>query len=63
VAAAYRIVSLGDHLQGHYLQDPHLITVGLTELIILVAAVALVAPNAARAQRAVPALPPHPQPG
>jgi hypothetical protein len=66
VAAAYRIVSLGDHLQGHYLQDPHLITVGLAELLILIAAVALVAPDAARAARArivTPALPPHPQPG
>lgn len=50
VAAAYRIASLGDHLQGHYLQDRHLITVGLAELLILVAAVALVAPSAARAQ-------------
>jgi hypothetical protein len=62
-AAAYRIASLGDHLQGHYLQDPHLVTVGLAELLILVAAVALVAVDAARAQTAVPAPPPHPQPG
>ena len=61
VAAAYRIASLGDYLQGHYLQDPHLITVGLTELILLVAAAALVAPDAVRAQTATPA-PPHPQP-
>jgi hypothetical protein len=63
VAAAYRIASLGDYLQGHYLQDPHLISVGLAELLILVAAVALVAPNAARTQTATPAQPPHPQPG
>jgi hypothetical protein len=62
VAAVYRIVSLGDYMQGHYLQDPHLITVGLAELLILVAAVALVAPNAVRAQTVTPA-PPHPQPG
>ncbi len=52
VAAAYRIASLGDHLQGHYLQDPHLITVGLAELLLLAAAAALVAPDAARAQAA-----------
>jgi hypothetical protein len=61
-AAAYRIVSLGDYMQGHYLQDPHLITVGLAELLILVAAVALVAPNAVRAQTAMRA-PPQPMPG
>jgi hypothetical protein len=54
VAAVYRIVSLGDYAQGRYLQDPHLITVGLAELLILVAAVALVAPDAGRAQ-AIPA--------
>jgi hypothetical protein len=52
VAAAYRIASLGDYLQGHYLQDPHLIAVGLAELLLLVAAAALVAPDAARAQTA-----------
>ena len=52
VAAAYRIASLVDHLQGHYLQDPHLITVGRAELLLLVAAAALVAPDAARAQTA-----------
>jgi hypothetical protein len=63
VAAVYRIASLGDYLQGHYLQDPHLITVGLAELLILVAAVALVVPDAARAQTAMPAPPPQPQPG
>ena len=62
VAAAYRIASLGDYMQGRYLQDPHLITVGLAELLILVAAVALVAPDAARAQTAT-AAPPQPQPG
>ncbi len=63
VAAVYRIASLGDYLQGHYLQDSHLITVGLAELLVLVAAVAAVAPNAVRAQTATPAPPPHPQPG
>jgi hypothetical protein len=63
VAAAYRIVSLGDYLQGRYLQDPHLIAVGLAELLIMVAAVTLVAPDAARAQTAMPAPPPHPYPG
>ena len=54
VAAAYRIASLGDHLQGHYLQDAHLITVGLAELLVLTAAVALVAPSAVRAQTGMP---------
>ena len=63
VAAVYRVASFGDYLQGHYLQDPHLITVGLAELLILVAAVALVAPDAARAQKATPAPLPHPQLG
>jgi hypothetical protein len=57
VAGAYRIVTLGD-----YLHDPHLITVSLAELLILLAAAALVAPDAARAQTAAPAPPrlPHP---
>jgi hypothetical protein len=50
-------------LQSHYLQDPHLITVGLAELLILAAAVALVVPDAARTQTAMPAPPPRPQPG
>jgi hypothetical protein len=63
VAAVYRIASLGDYLQGHYLQDPHLITVGLAELLILAAAAALVAPDAASAQTAMPAPPPHPAAG
>jgi hypothetical protein len=63
VAAAYRVVSLGDYLQGHYLQDPHLITVGLAELLVLVAAAALVTPDAARAQAVMPAAPLHAQPG
>jgi hypothetical protein len=56
-AGAYRIFSLTD-----YLHDPHLVKVGLAELLILVAAVALVAPDAARAQTATPAPPPHPHP-
>lgn len=59
VAAVYRIASLGDYLQGHYLQDPHLTHVALAELLVLAAAVALVVPDAARAQAAMPA-PPHP---
>jgi hypothetical protein len=63
VAVVYRIASLVDYMQGHYLQDPHLIRLGLAELLVLVAAVALVAPDAARAQTAMPAPPPHPQPG
>jgi hypothetical protein len=54
IAGAYRIATLTD-----YLHDPHLITVSLAELVILVAAAALVAPDAARAQTATPA-PPYP---
>jgi hypothetical protein len=57
VAGGYRIVSLGD-----YLNDPHLIYVGLAELLILAVAVALVAPDAAHAQTATPAPPRHPHP-
>ena len=57
VAGAYRIASLAD-----YLQDPHLITVSLAELLILAAAAALVAADAARAQTARPAPPPRPGP-
>ena len=56
VAGAYRIVTLPG-----YLHDPHLITVSLTELLIVVAAVTLVAPDAARAQTATPAPPPYPR--
>jgi hypothetical protein len=56
VAGAYRIATLTG-----YLNDPHLITVSLAELLILVAAVALVAPDAARAQTATPAPPPYPR--
>jgi hypothetical protein len=50
-AGAYRIFSIAD-----YLHDPHLITVSLVELLILVATVALVVPDAARA-----ATPPYPR--
>jgi hypothetical protein len=58
-AGAYRIFSLAD-----YLHAPHLINVGLAELLILVTAVALVARDGARAaQAAAPATPAHPQPG
>ena len=55
VAGAYRIATLTD-----YLNDPHLISVSLAELLIVLAAVALVAPDAARAQAAAPAPPPYP---
>src|SRR4029077_11351535 len=58
VTAVWRIVSLGS-----YVHDPHLIKVGLVELLILLAAVALVAPDAARAQAAAPAPPLYPHPG
>ena len=58
VAGVWRIVSLGS-----YLHDPHLIKVGLAELLILLAAAALVAPDAARAQAATSAPPLYPQPG
>ncbi len=53
VAGAYRISTLPG-----YLHDPHLMTVSLTELLIVAAAAALVAPDAARAQTAPP---PHPR--
>ena len=58
VTAVWRIVSLGS-----YVHDPHLIKVGLAELLILLAAAALVAPDAARAQAATSAPPLYPQPG
>jgi hypothetical protein len=56
IAAAYRIVTLTG-----YLNDPHLITVSLAELLIVLGAVVLVAPDAARAQTATPAPPPYPR--
>jgi hypothetical protein len=55
VAGTYRIVSLTG-----YLNDPHLITVSLAELLIVLAAAALVAFDAARAQTATPAPPRYP---
>jgi hypothetical protein len=55
LAGAYRLGTLTD-----YLHDPHLITVSLAELLILVVAVALVAPDAARAQTPTLAPPPSP---
>ena len=58
VAGVWRIVSLGS-----YVHDPHLIKVGLAELLILLAAAALVAPDAARAQAATSTPPLYPQPG
>ena len=57
VAGLNRITSL-----AVYRQDPHLIKVGLAELLILAAAAALVAPDAARAQAATSAPPPYPHP-
>jgi hypothetical protein len=56
VAGMFRIVSIGD-----YLHDPHLIKVGLAELLILTVAVALVAADAVRTQAATPAAPPYPR--
>jgi len=55
LAGAYRIASLND-----YRRDPHLIAVGLVELLIMVAAVTLVVTDAGRTQAATPP-PPHPQ--
>jgi hypothetical protein len=56
VAAVYRIVTLTG-----FAQDPHLVSVGLTELLIMLAAAALVAPDAARAQAASTAPPTFPR--
>ena len=53
VAGANRLLTL-----TAYVHDPHLITVSLAELLIMLAAAALVTPDAARAQTATPA-PPH----
>jgi hypothetical protein len=50
VAGVFRIVSLGDYV--HYY--PHLIDVGLAELLILIVATALVIPDADRALTATP---------
>ena len=55
-AGAYRLFSIAD-----YLREPHLIDVGLAELLILLVAVALVLPDATRALAAT-AAPPQPQP-
>jgi hypothetical protein len=55
-AAAYRLASL-----SNYLHEPHLITVSLAELLILLVSVALVVPDAARTQAATPAPPPYPR--
>lgn len=52
VAGVYRILTLAD-----YLNDPHLITVSLAELLVVLAAAALVAPDAARAQATTPSYP------
>jgi hypothetical protein len=58
VAGLYRLTSL-----AVYAHDPHLIKVGLAELLILATAAALVAPDAARSQTAMPAPPPYPRLG
>ena len=50
VTGLYRLISLPT-----FAQDPHLIKVGLVELLILAVAVALVAPDAVRSQTAAPA--------
>jgi hypothetical protein len=42
-------------------RDPHMVTVSLAELLILLVAAGLVAPDAARAQKATPAPPPYPR--
>jgi hypothetical protein len=57
VAGAYRIATLST-----YFHDMHLLTVSVTELLILLVAAALVAPDAARAQTPTPAPPPYPRP-
>jgi hypothetical protein len=55
-AGAYRLFSIAD-----YLHDPHLIDVGLGELLILLVAAGLLASDATRAQTATPVAP-YPQP-
>ncbi len=50
VTGLYRIISL-----PIFAQDPHLIMVGLVELLILAVTAALVAPDAVRSQTATPA--------
>ncbi len=55
VAAAYRAVSLAD-----FLHDPHMIAVGVVELLMLAAATALVAPDAVRTGTATAAPQPRP---
>ena len=58
VTGLYRVISL-----PLFAQDPHLIKVGLVELLILALAAALVAPDAIRSQGAVPAPPAYRQLG
>jgi hypothetical protein len=64
-AGAYRIFSMADYLHAQSitaaLTDPHLITVSLAELLILLVAVALVVPDAARAPTATAVPPPYPR--
>ncbi|HEY1626260.1 MAG TPA: hypothetical protein VGG16_20940 [Streptosporangiaceae bacterium] len=58
VTGLFRLASLGD-----YQHDPHLMTVSLAELLIVVVAAALVVPDATRAQTAVPAQSAYPRLG
>jgi hypothetical protein len=61
IAGVLRIVSLGDYVYN-YVYAPHLIGVGLAELLILAAAAALVVPDATRDLAAVPARSSFPHP-
>jgi hypothetical protein len=54
IAGVFRIASLGDYVYD-YVYAPHLIGVGLAELLILAGAVALVVPDATRDLTAAPA--------
>jgi hypothetical protein len=54
LVGVYRLTSL-----TLYQQDPHLMKVGLAELLILAVATALIAPDAARSQTALPSPPPY----
>jgi hypothetical protein len=53
LAGLNRLITL-----AYYPHDPHLVKVGLAELLIMAAAAALVVPDAGRAPRAVPSPPP-----
>jgi hypothetical protein len=53
LAGLNRLITL-----AYYPHDPHLVMVGLVELLIMAAAAALVVPDAGRAPAAVPSPPP-----